>query len=833
MARWTTLNAAGSQGIPGPPGPGGGGTPAPNITAATESVFFQPDAGFGQNFGFFGVITLPTTDPNYSHLKTISVQAIYPDGHIVPFVYVNVPAVGTTVAYTGLVTSQPSTTETNWGIQFVCYNENGSPTASPYTLSSITVSAAGISSLSAQEVPGARYQDFKGGLHTEIEFTITVSGEQYPIYVSWWLDVDDGNGYQEQPAVTALNDAQTFVFGAPTSQTDGTQQAGSIWVPTVASQTSWKIAAVAGAVASQLPPAGATVATFTVVAANVPSATVLTNAHAETNPQTGGTIDYALWGTGTYTWNYYALAWDMPSTVADPDLFYCLLTVQKGYSATGIGTLAGDGITFTVSGTLTPGTLFDSTMVGFVVHVAGIWNTISSVTNSTTIVLANSGTPGSSLAFEIWVRALLVPGTTVADYEGSNEDPDLEYYGRQVIQVTPTDSPSEAQVFGDTPPDWTFPLAKNPDGSTNLYRTFRFLLYAVSRLEANPANATPGTKTLQSAWPGGLDYFDMTPSPQPHALDLTQTNPNTLAPAGVLGQDPQSRLQVNVAAPLFANLSNQLALQTSTDFVVNSGQLTVAAVNLAKAVNFNTTDFTISAGAFLVNAIAVNKLIAGTALFTGTATFAYSGKGELQIGSAGITIVDSYASPQNTLAVSSTGITVSGGSYSVAVSSVEVLLTGASGNMQFNSSGIVISNGTSQATLTASYVNIASGSNSLNLSASGVQINSPTAYCILTSTDFQIFNPNFSAVTPIFDFNTSSTVATLSGQGSNGTFTLTGTSTLCELNLGASGNSILAEVSSVGGTTLKMTALPSSNPGVGSKQFWYDPTDSNRVKYAP
>ena len=27
--------------------------------------------------------------------------------------------------------------------------------------------------------------------------------------------------------------------------------------------------------------------------------------------------------------------------------------------------------------------------------------------------------------------------------------------------------------------------------------------------------------------------------------------------------------------------------------------------------------------------------------------------------------------------------------------------------------------------------------------------------------------------------------------------------------------------------------LPNANPGAGSKALWYDPADSNRVKYAP
>jgi hypothetical protein len=34
-------------------------------------------------------------------------------------------------------------------------------------------------------------------------------------------------------------------------------------------------------------------------------------------------------------------------------------------------------------------------------------------------------------------------------------------------------------------------------------------------------------------------------------------------------------------------------------------------------------------------------------------------------------------------------------------------------------------------------------------------------------------------------------------------------------------------------TQIQMTGLPSSNPGSGSKQVWYDPSDSNRMKFQP
>jgi hypothetical protein len=35
------------------------------------------------------------------------------------------------------------------------------------------------------------------------------------------------------------------------------------------------------------------------------------------------------------------------------------------------------------------------------------------------------------------------------------------------------------------------------------------------------------------------------------------------------------------------------------------------------------------------------------------------------------------------------------------------------------------------------------------------------------------------------------------------------------------------------GLGLQMETLPSSNPGAGTKRFWYDPADSNRVKFSP
>lgn len=50
-------------------------------------------------------------------------------------------------------------------------------------------------------------------------------------------------------------------------------------------------------------------------------------------------------------------------------------------------------------------------------------------------------------------------------------------------------------------------------------------------------------------------------------------------------------------------------------------------------------------------------------------------------------------------------------------------------------------------------------------------------------------------------------------------------------------NGVSGQVGGVGfaitTTALSVGGLPNANPGAGTKQFWYDPADGNRVKFAP
>jgi hypothetical protein len=104
-------------------------------------------------------------------------------------------------------------------------------------------------------------------------------------------------------------------------------------------------------------------------------------------------------------------------------------------------------------------------------------------------------------------------------------------------------------------------------------------------------------------------------------------------------------------------------------------------------------------------------LTAQTALFNGTATFAYATTGPyVQIGSAGAVLGDDYTSPTTTVTINSTGFTAAHGSSSVQITASGVGIYGPSGSLTASSGGIVISNGTSSVTVTSSAVTIINGS---------------------------------------------------------------------------------------------------------------------------
>src|SRR5262245_50496897 len=148
--------STGAVGPEGPPGePGGVGTAAPNVTA-TAATFYEPWAN-SQRFGFQGVITLPVADPDFDALKQIDVIAIDPNGQeylLTSFTdaeWIGSPP-ATTIPYSGTVDEQAAAYAGFWTVKFVCRNANGAPSDNPYTVTGLSVVAAAITAITANEI---------------------------------------------------------------------------------------------------------------------------------------------------------------------------------------------------------------------------------------------------------------------------------------------------------------------------------------------------------------------------------------------------------------------------------------------------------------------------------------------------------------------------------------------------------------------------------------------------------------------------------------------------------------------------------------------------------
>ena len=204
-----------------------------------------------------------------------------------------------------------------------------------------------------------------------------------------------------------------------------------------------------------------------------------TGIHFTINPASG---DYAFYTANGNSWNWdpYQLQWSQPSQSQDPAYFASRVTVQKGHTSGG-----SNGI---VTGTATlTGTGFTSGQVGYDIHISGILTTIVSYVSATVVTFVPQAgiSNGASITYEVWNPA--------SDWEGAN-DPFMGsfYLGRSwKLFSNPLASQqgngpgSLVTIVGDNPANWTYPSLLNSDGTTNLNRTYRFRVYAISRQGEN------------------------------------------------------------------------------------------------------------------------------------------------------------------------------------------------------------------------------------------------------------------------------------------------------------------------------------------------------------
>ena len=553
---------------------------------------------------------------------------------------------GGTVAYSGCPTPGPQpqgviqtdADQPGCGIKFLLYNTSYEPIVSVHSITGLTIAAAGIPSATVTDVVALRWQGTDTSLCSVIE---AVCGGTWPGNICMWIDKSDGAGKVFQGWLPISATSRTVYIGLPTAAITGAPQSeidrlgmqnaqttGVQHPPTTGDQTWTMYLAPWSQLINDTAacPATAISQIFTAVSIAPVSATAITGIQFVPNPATYEVsanpmqylIDYVQVNNG-YQSVPHELDWTQPDLGICPDYFYSFPTVQKGYSTTGNGTVTGGVNLHSTSGAgFTTGAVSESgggSQIGFVIHVNGVWNTIAAYVDSTHVTLSTPTADGTGLSYEIWNRA--------PDDEGVNSDPNLAtpydvsmagavFFGRKFTdsgELTPGGNSipgTLVQYFGGQPPDWGDPIQNLPDGTPYLYRSYRYLMYGVSRRAMDPAGGIDAL-TLQQ-WPDGSDHFDLTPIAQPPNIDLTQVAPFSLK--SPLGQDPGTK-QVTVLpasideSHLAANAVSARTMATNAINVSNS-QTVIQALALVDA---------------LIAGVGLSKLGAGTTVYNNVSVF--------------------------------------------------------------------------------------------------------------------------------------------------------------------------------------------------------------------
>lgn len=250
--------------------------PAPNVTSTCAPVYFMV-AG-ASYYQWAGTITLPTTNANYPHLSAIEVWGFSPGSNsgrklaVIPRDKFGVSS----VTWTGLSAAQPLT-DSNWSFRFLAYNEAGEPTASPYTIASVTLAGSFVSGYTSV-VDSHTYEILPEHkdvrlLSTRIDYVPILNGNIVPQNVTLWI--------------TSTRDPAKFTY-IGWSLMGAVGQVLSVWRLVPGANTNWKIYCLAGSnggdatvdlTAAQLGALGAIAsAMFAVTGLSLPPATAVTTA---------------------------------------------------------------------------------------------------------------------------------------------------------------------------------------------------------------------------------------------------------------------------------------------------------------------------------------------------------------------------------------------------------------------------------------------------------------------------------------------------------------------------------------------------------------------------
>ena len=258
----------------GPPGSG----LAPNVTSATASVDYFLDSNVS-SFGFNGTITLPVSDPDYSHLKLIRVLAFGPGTNPagVELASFAAPFTGSSITWSGGTFPMPGADQSGWSVEFKCYDESDILTTGPFTVSSLTVRGSYVTALSAGESARTVQADNRL-IHSTITFTPTLNQSIVPQNVTYWL-----SSYDDATKWTWIGWTKYDTVGASISVDRLTPGTTKTWKVAVAPGA---IGGVGGAaIATAALPSNAFISSgFTVSGYGLPSSSGVTSASIPAGP---------------------------------------------------------------------------------------------------------------------------------------------------------------------------------------------------------------------------------------------------------------------------------------------------------------------------------------------------------------------------------------------------------------------------------------------------------------------------------------------------------------------------------------------------------------------
>lgn len=777
---------------------GGGGGRAPNVTA-TATPFYDIQ-GSVSVFGFQGTITLPTTDPNYSYLKKISVNAFTgtaeQGAELANFTY---PFADTTLPYKSDTFSQPDTEQT-WSIEFICYDETGEATINPFTIADLTVSTSAITVVSGVDASTlatsnpnyhARWQD--PALHVVVNATVCCN--QYPKTVTLWTTSTQygriWHGWFNVPAPDTV-----IPIGLQNSNT-------SLFAPDL--DEMWTLTCAPGQVMAQDdPPAEAlTSSAFSTAAAATPGAREATGAYIDE-------ITYAPTGGGAYDFGWSHLYVTLPLT--DPEFWFARLTLQTGSLVGSVFTPGGCHPTETnMCDWATDDDHGDN-----LTHVAGTnriydhnpnqWGVPSDANTCHRfrwyITSRRGGPMGTTTLQQCWSSGVGISTPGTADHYDVIVDSTKALLDATKINPT-TLSPTFVIGGGilNIAPGNGLAFDVNGKITVKTAASLGFDQNGAVTVPIGSGIAYDGTGKITVKTAAGLGFdsngavtvpigsgiaFDSNGKvivKTASGLGFNGSGALVLAYGAGLADDGSGNATIKVSGPIYKDVSGNLNFSSSSDFVVSGGVLAQNAVNLAKAYGFNTTNFSTSSGNLAINQIAVNSLIAGNALFTGTTIFAVNNGGQVTINSSGLTLANSIYLPTSTVTIAYSGVTIANGSNSVQATSSGIGVYGPSGSLTATSGGVVISNGSSSVATTWSGVSMAYGSNSTQINYNGVYIYGPSGSLTATSAGVVISNGSSSLTT------TASSVAIANGSNStqvnsNGVYITGPAGTLTATNAG-------------------------------------------------